>query len=146
MGEYVFSISVSAVLCTILCILAPKSGGVDKYISYLSAIIMTIVIVMPLGHIAVGNNDFEFPIPEYKSKENYDLNKIAAESLAASINNSIEENCKKAKVIKIIVDTDDVSSFRVGCVEIHAEGDFDVAEVTEYLSELYNCKVNIHKE
>ncbi len=144
MSAYIVSLVICAVAAAFICTAAPSNGGLNKFVSFLASLVIVCVIISPL----TKNLSFDFNTEiSYDTTEiETDYNKIAAESLAGAISDTVKSKFG-ISVKNVTVTVYDGSQFNVEKVSIDfGDYKFDKSVICEYLSELYNCKVVVSSE
>ncbi len=139
MGNYIISITVCALAVAFISAATPQNGGINKFISFLSALIITVVILAPLKNEI--DFAFDYMVSDADDAVEADYNKLAADSLSCSVADTVESKYK-CKVNRILVTIEDDSKFVVEKVEVFLDRNLlDVSVISNELSKLYNCKI-----
>ena len=139
MGNYIISITVCALAVAFICAAVPQKDGINKFVSFLSALIMTVVILSPIkNEIDLA---FDYIISDADDAVEADYNKLAADSLSSSVADAIESRYR-CKVNRVLVTIEDDSQFVVERVEVFLDRNLlDISVISDEMSKLYNCKI-----
>lgn len=146
MKEYILSVIICTVTSGFICIASPSSHGLNKFVSFIASLVVTSVIIFPLTEHSLSNTDLIFPETTYDCKNETDYSEIAAKSLAMSIESTIKKDHPDFKINDITVRLADTDTFEVTEIIVSiASVETDTRSVSLYLSDMYNCTVNIEE-
>ena len=147
MGNYFFTVALACIFVGVLVTLFPdgQTGKIGKYISFLCALVICLVILSPLPDLVFGKKEFDIlngisdtNVSEDSSqyKEEY-LARLATMTLSEIYGTSTEN-------IKAYVYLEDNGEIEKIVMSVNDQTIFDVVEAGEILSEI--CKINIEIE
>ena len=144
MKEYIISVVIGVIISGFVCAASPHSGGIDKFIRFITAVAVTAIIIIPFGLNTTELTDSlikgEYGYGEYEM----DYCAVASQSLAMSVEQSVKSNFSDYVIKKIVIQTVDGQDFEVENITVYIEPTAaDTATAAEYLSEIYNCSITI---
>lgn len=149
--EYVFSLMVVSVSCAALNILAPEKGNLSKYVHFIAALIVSVVMLSPIqSFFGVLPGLFEGKTSLESSFEGYTEDVYAElviyeslEIIKKDIANEIEKRfAESPEGVEIEYDAADSENVVIKAITVSFSGvsDFLLSDTENYISELFGCK------
>ena len=152
--EYIFSIMIVSLSGAAVNMLAPENSNLSKYVHFLIALVISLVMLSPLY-------SFIYELPdifdkEYIQKSEYSIssdlvseNAIIAETIEImkkEVETAIESrfNCD-VKEIEIICNTDDIEKIYITYIKIsyEKENKYLFSDTKKYITDLFNCECEV---
>lgn len=156
MSAYMTAVIVCASVTAIAGIVMPSDGASSKYIKYISGLVTLCVMAAPLFEIFDGGKielpDFSIETEQYEFDIRESIIERAETSLSASVADDIAAafNIERENIdASVTLDSSDFDDVKIASVTVTLRGGAvwtDAESLTEYISDTYDCEVNISYE
>ncbi len=145
MKHYIISVTLCAILSSVICIASPKNGGIDRFIKFISTLIVTSVVLLPVANLEITEFQSDDLTVETPSSDHY--KETASKSIAMSLSATIEIKIGKNSVKQVDVELSDEKDFDIKEITVYIKSSYkNTVELEKELSELYNCKISIREK